>query len=37
MFYVDVDIPREKTVFPHALEELAQVTETMRILGLYTV
>ncbi|MBA7478249.1 2-dehydro-3-deoxyphosphooctonate aldolase [subsurface metagenome] len=37
MFYVDVDIPEEESVFQQALEELAKVTETLRTLGLYTV
>ncbi|UCF97884.1 MAG: 3-deoxy-7-phosphoheptulonate synthase [Spirochaetaceae bacterium] len=37
MFYVDVDIPEEKESFQKALEELSGVTETLRILGLYTV
>jgi len=37
MFYVDVDIPEEKRVFQEALEELSEVTETLRTLGLYTV
>jgi 3-deoxy-7-phosphoheptulonate synthase len=37
MFYVDVDIPQDKTVFQTALEELGAVTETLRTLGLYTV
>jgi 3-deoxy-7-phosphoheptulonate synthase len=37
MFYVDVDIPQEESVFRSALGELSKVTETLRILGLYTV
>jgi 3-deoxy-7-phosphoheptulonate synthase len=37
MFYVDVDIPQGKRVFQKALEELSEVTETLRTLGLYTV
>jgi len=37
MFYVDVDIPQEESVFRSALEELSKVTETLRTLGLYTV
>lgn len=37
MFYVDVDIPQGKSVFQKALEELSEVTETLRTLGLYTV
>lgn len=37
MFYVDVDIPQGKSVFQKALEELSEVTETLRALGLYTV
>ncbi len=37
MFYVDVDIPQDKSVFRSALEELSKVTETLRTLGLYTV
>jgi 3-deoxy-7-phosphoheptulonate synthase len=37
MFYVDVDIPEEESVFQKALEELSKVTETLRTLGLYTV
>jgi 3-deoxy-7-phosphoheptulonate synthase len=37
MFYVDVDIPQEESVFRNALEELSKVTETLRTLGLYTV
>jgi 3-deoxy-7-phosphoheptulonate synthase len=37
MFYVDVDVPQEKGVFQQALEQLSGATETLRILGLYTV
>ncbi len=37
MFYVDVDIPPEENAFQDALEELSEVTETLRTLGLYTV
>lgn len=37
MFYVDVDIPQGESVFQKALEELSEVTETLRTLGLYTV
>jgi 3-deoxy-7-phosphoheptulonate synthase len=37
MFYVDVDIPPETKLFDLSLEELDRVTETMRILGVYTV
>jgi 3-deoxy-7-phosphoheptulonate synthase len=37
MFYVDVDIPNDRSVFENALQQLSQVTETLRILGLYTV
>ena len=37
MFYVDVDIPPEATVFRTALEQLSACTETLRTLGLYSV
>jgi 3-deoxy-7-phosphoheptulonate synthase len=37
MFYVDVDIPGEENAFQKALEELAETTETLRTLGLYSV
>ena len=37
MFYVDVDIPQKKGVFEKALEELTEVTATLRTLGLYSV
>jgi 3-deoxy-7-phosphoheptulonate synthase len=37
MFYVDVDVPQEEGVFQQALDQLSGATETLRILGLYTV
>jgi 3-deoxy-7-phosphoheptulonate synthase len=37
LFYVDVDLPADNTVFSKAAEELAGVTEDLRVLGTYKV
>ncbi|MBN1837048.1 MAG: 3-deoxy-7-phosphoheptulonate synthase [Spirochaetales bacterium] len=37
MFYVDVDIPKDRRDFEPALEELRKATEELRVLGLYAV
>jgi prephenate dehydratase len=34
-FYIDVDLPDDPSVFSRALGELSQVTEDLRVLGVY--
>ncbi len=37
LFYVDVDLPPDIAVFSRAVEELAKLTEDLRVLGTYAV
>ena len=35
LFYIDVDLPQEMSVFTRGMEELKAVSEDLRILGTY--
>ena len=35
MFYVDVEVPREREIFQQALPELKKVSQDLRVLGIY--
>jgi 3-deoxy-7-phosphoheptulonate synthase len=35
LFYIDVDLPQEMTVFTRGMEELKSVSEDLRVLGTY--
>jgi prephenate dehydratase len=37
MFYIDVEIPQEITLFRSVLDELKAYTDNLRLLGMYEV